>query len=147
MTFPSAGRLWRRRWTVVVASSISMTHITGWLIISGALLVIFSLLVPSAPLQAQIRGVYPLGMSATNSGVTPDSGFTYSNSFLSYFRDELRGPNGEVLGIRCRSPTTRLHRMLRARSVVAEDWPTPITSRSFWAGAQNALKFAPSMGS
>ena len=99
MTFPSAGRLWRRRWTVVVASSISMTHITGWLIISGALLVIFSVLVPSAPLQAQIRGVYPLGMSATNSGVTPDSGFTYSNSFLSYFRDELRGPNGEVLGI------------------------------------------------
>ncbi len=99
MTFPSAGRLWRHRWTVVVASSISMTHITGWLIISGALLVIFSLLVPSAPLKAQIRGVYPLGMSATNSGVTPDSGFTYSNSFLSYFRDELRGLNGEVLGI------------------------------------------------
>src|SRR5258707_13673515 len=38
-------------------------------------------------------------MSATNSGVTPDSGFTYSNSFLSYLRDELRGPNGEVLAI------------------------------------------------
>jgi len=74
MTFPSAGRLWRRRWTVVVANSISMTHITGWLIISGALLVIFSLLVPSAPLQAQIRGVYPLGMSATNSGSRPTQG-------------------------------------------------------------------------
>jgi len=99
MTFHSAERLCRRRWMVVVARSIGMLRITGWLTISVALLLIFSLFLPSAPLQAQIRGVYPLGMSATNSGVTPDSGLTYSNSFLSYFRDELRGPNGEVLAI------------------------------------------------
>jgi hypothetical protein len=46
---------------------------------------------------AQNRGVYPLGMSATNSGVTPASGFTYSNQFLFYSRNESRGPNGEVL--------------------------------------------------
>jgi hypothetical protein len=46
---------------------------------------------------AQNRGVYPLGMSATNSGVTPASGFTYSNQFLFYSRNEARGPNGEVL--------------------------------------------------
>jgi hypothetical protein len=47
--------------------------------------------------HAQIRGVYPLGMSATNSGVTPASGFTYSNQLLIYSRDRLKGPNGEVL--------------------------------------------------
>jgi hypothetical protein len=49
------------------------------------------------PTEAQVRGVYPLGMSATNSGVTPAPGFTYSNFFLFYSRDQLKGPNGEVL--------------------------------------------------
>jgi len=49
------------------------------------------------PSHAQIRGVYPLGMSATNSGVTPESGFTYVNQFLFYSRDQLKGPDGEVL--------------------------------------------------
>ena len=46
---------------------------------------------------AQNRGVYPLGMSATNSGVTPDAGFSYSNQLLIYSRDKSKGPNGEVL--------------------------------------------------
>src|SRR5262249_15538902 len=46
---------------------------------------------------AQNRGVYPLGMSATNSGVTPEAGFTYVNQLLIYSRDESKGPNGEVL--------------------------------------------------
>jgi hypothetical protein len=36
-------------------------------------------------------------MSATNSGVTPEPGLTYSNVFLFYSRDQLKGPNGEVL--------------------------------------------------
>jgi hypothetical protein len=54
-------------------------------------------LVVSASVQAQVRGVYPLGMSATNSGSTPESGFTYANSFLFYSRDSLRGSHGEVL--------------------------------------------------
>jgi hypothetical protein len=36
-------------------------------------------------------------MSATNSGVTPESGFTYANLFLFYARDTLRGPNGEII--------------------------------------------------
>lgn len=49
------------------------------------------------PAPAQVRGVYPLGMSATNSGVTPDSGFSYVNQFLFYSRDQAKGPNGEVL--------------------------------------------------
>lgn len=47
---------------------------------------------------AQNRGVYPLGMSATNSGVTPAPGFTYVNQLLIYSRDESKGPHGEVLG-------------------------------------------------
>ena len=47
--------------------------------------------------QAQNRGVYPLGMSATNSGVTPPPGFTYVNQLLIYSRDESKGPDGEVL--------------------------------------------------
>ena len=49
------------------------------------------------PVPAQVRGVYPLGMSATNSGVTPDPGFSYVNQFLFYSRDQAKGPNGEVL--------------------------------------------------
>lgn len=47
--------------------------------------------------QAQSRGVYPLGMSATNSGVTPESGFTYSNQLLFYARDEVKDQNGNTL--------------------------------------------------
>jgi hypothetical protein len=46
---------------------------------------------------AQVRGVYPLGMSATNSGVTPESGFSYSNMFLFYARNRLKDPNGKVI--------------------------------------------------
>jgi hypothetical protein len=47
--------------------------------------------------RAQNRGVYPLGMSATNSGVTPEPGFSYSNQLLIYSRDKSKGPDGEVL--------------------------------------------------
>jgi len=47
--------------------------------------------------EAQVRGVYPTGMNATNAGVTPDSGLTYSNLFIFNSRDELKGPDGEVL--------------------------------------------------
>jgi hypothetical protein len=49
----------------------------------------------ATPSEAQNRGVYPLGMSATNSGVTPPSGFTYVNQFLFYGRDQSKGPDGE----------------------------------------------------
>lgn len=53
-----------------------------------------------APLAgAQSRGVYPLGMSATNSGVTPEPGFTYSNQLLFYSRDEVKDENGATLPI------------------------------------------------
>jgi hypothetical protein len=49
------------------------------------------------PADAQVRGVYPTGMSATNSGVTPGSGLTYSNLFIFNSRDESKGPDGEVV--------------------------------------------------
>lgn len=54
-------------------------------------------LVMCGQLHAQVRGVYPLGMSAINSGVTPGSGFTYSNFFAIYSRSQFRGPHGEIL--------------------------------------------------
>ena len=68
--------------------------LTRWIVPAG-LAVVVSVLV--SPAQAQVRGVYPLGMSATNSGVTPEPGFTFSNVFLLYSRDQLKGPDGEVL--------------------------------------------------
>jgi hypothetical protein len=47
--------------------------------------------------QAQNRGVYPLGMSATGSGIMPAAGFSYSNQFLFYSRDQSLDAAGEVL--------------------------------------------------
>ena len=52
------------------------------------------LLVLPFPAKAQSRGVYPLGMSSTNSGITPASGFTYSNQLLFYYRNESKDENG-----------------------------------------------------
>lgn len=49
------------------------------------------------PALSQVRGAYPLGMSATSSGVTPEAGISYVNQFLFYSRDQAKGPNGEVL--------------------------------------------------
>lgn len=49
--------------------------------------------------QAQNRGVYPLGMSATNSGVTPGPGFTYVNQLLYYSRDHAKDDAGNTLPV------------------------------------------------
>jgi hypothetical protein len=46
--------------------------------------------------NAQNRGVYPLGMSATGSGVVAEPGLSYSNLFLFYSRDRAVGSEGEV---------------------------------------------------
>jgi len=62
----------------------------------AAAVIFVSLVFASTTAWAQVRGVYPLGMSATNSGVTPDPGYSYVNQLLFYTRDELKGPNGEV---------------------------------------------------
>jgi hypothetical protein len=66
-------------------------------LISLTLTIPICLFVFTAIAQAQNRGVYPLGMSATNSGVTPEAGFTYVNQLLIYSRSESKGPNGEIL--------------------------------------------------
>jgi hypothetical protein len=63
---------------------------------SGLLLMVW-LSISSLSAEAQSRGVYPLGMSATNSGVTPEPGFTYANQLLIYSRNKSKGPRGEVL--------------------------------------------------
>ena len=62
-----------------------------------AVIVIVGILAMSRPADAQVRGVYPTGMSATNAGVTPGSGLTYSNLFIFNSRDESKGPDGEVV--------------------------------------------------
>lgn len=49
--------------------------------------------------HAQNRGVYPLGMSATNSGVTPGPGFTYVNQLLFYSRDHAKDDAGHTLSV------------------------------------------------
>jgi len=56
-----------------------------------------SMLIAVIPAQAQNRGVYPLGMSAINSGITPAPGFSYSNQFLLYSRDEAKDDNGNTI--------------------------------------------------
>jgi hypothetical protein len=56
-----------------------------------------SALIASSPAGAQVRGVYHVGMNATNSGVTPDEGITYSNLFVFFSRDEQRDSEGNVV--------------------------------------------------
>jgi hypothetical protein len=64
---------------------------------SIAVLVAVLLLLTSSSTQAQVRGVYPVGMNATNSGVTPQPGITYSNLFVFFSRDEKKNANGDVV--------------------------------------------------
>jgi hypothetical protein len=56
-----------------------------------------SALVGSSPALAQVRGVYPVGMNATNSGVTPEAGISYSNLFVFFSRDEEKDSEGNVV--------------------------------------------------
>jgi hypothetical protein len=53
----------------------------------------------SARAHAQSRGVYPLGMTAVGSGVTPEPGFTYANQLLFYARDESKADDGSPLPV------------------------------------------------
>jgi hypothetical protein len=59
--------------------------------------VVASALIASNPALAQVRGVYPVGMNATNSGVTPEAGITYSNLFVFFSRDEEKDSQGNVV--------------------------------------------------
>ena len=63
----------------------------SWLMCTTAVIAL------AAPASAQVRGVYPLGMSAVNAGAAFGPGVSYVNAFLFYARDEMRGPSGELL--------------------------------------------------
>jgi hypothetical protein len=54
-------------------------------------------LLATASASAQVRGVYPTGMSAVNSGSVAAPGWSYSNLFIVNSRDERAGPDGETL--------------------------------------------------
>src|SRR5262245_56674835 len=84
--------------------------------------------------QAQNRGLYPLGMSAINSGITPESGFSYSNQLLYYSRDEAKDNNGNALpikGLNCvlmdmnTLTWVRTNKILGARYSAATTLPFP----------------------
>jgi hypothetical protein len=64
-----------------------------------ALLALTALLVAPGVATAQRRGTYTPGINATNSGVMPGPGFTYSNIFELYSFSELKGPDGESLPV------------------------------------------------
>ena len=68
----------------------------SWILFPAMVLAVCAVVEPAIS-YAQVRGVYPVGMNATNSGVTSAAGITYSNLFVFYSRDERKGPNGEVL--------------------------------------------------
>ena len=74
-----------------------MRTLTSDRISSAALSVVLYTMIGFGHAQAQVRGVYPLGMSATNSGVTPEPGFTYANQLLIYSRNQLKDPDGGVI--------------------------------------------------
>ena len=63
------------------------------------LLIAFWVVMIAMQANAQNRGVYPLGMSATNSGVTPQPGFSYINQLLFYTRDHAKDDAGNTLPI------------------------------------------------
>lgn len=56
-------------------------------------------MIPLFRAEAQNRGTYPLGMSAVNAGVTPESGFTYSNQLLYYSRNISKDNDGNTLQV------------------------------------------------
>jgi hypothetical protein len=66
-------------------------------VLAVASLVAVRMVVGCTPAQGQVRGVYPVGMNATNSGVMPETGITYSNLFVFFSRDEEKGAHGEIL--------------------------------------------------
>jgi hypothetical protein len=53
----------------------------------------------TVPALGQNRGVYPLGMTAINSGIMPNSSCTFSNQFLLYTRDQAKDNEGRTLPV------------------------------------------------
>src|SRR5260370_617764 len=44
-----------------------------------------------------VRGVYTPGFNATNSGVMPEPGLTYANSFMEYSFEKFRSASGAIV--------------------------------------------------
>ena len=65
--------------------------------LAGGLLALAALCAAIDPAHAQNRGVYPLGMSAINSGAGPAAGFTYANQLLFYARDRAKDDGGNTV--------------------------------------------------
>lgn len=68
-------------------------------IVSVLPLALFALLVAATPAAAQVRGLYTPGVNATNSGTLPAPGLTYSNVFLNYSFNEIKGPIGGTIPV------------------------------------------------
>lgn len=87
----------------------AVTRNLSYRILAWRIGILAYVLITASQIQGQVRGVYPVGMSATNSGVTPRAGFTYSNLLAIYSRDQFRGPKGEILATGKQSVTMDLN--------------------------------------
>ena len=105
--------------------------------------------------QAQNRGVYPLGLSAINSGVSAEPGLTYNNSFLFYSRSEQKGGNGEVLATGQQSVLLDMNTLLWASTAeiamlggarFSSAVTIPIANNSLSSSAQGAISGGGGLG-
>ena len=112
------------------------------------MLVAVLVLLVATSAQAQNRGVYPLGLSAINSGVSPEPGFTYNNSFLFYSRSEQKGGDGEILATGQQSVLLDMNTLLWASSGAiamlggarfSSAVTIPIANNSLSSSAQGAI--------
>jgi hypothetical protein len=103
---------------------------------------------PATSAHSQNRGVYPLGLSAINSGVGASPGFTYSNAFLFYSRSEQVGGNGEVLATGQQSVLLDMNTILwagtRDIAMLGGAWfssavTIPIANNSLSSSAQGSI--------
>lgn len=117
------------------------------------LIAVLALVATSA--QSQNRGVYPLGLSAINSGVGAAPGFTYSNAFLFYSRSEQVGGSGEVLATGEQSVLLDMNTILWAGSQeiamlggarFSSAVTIPIANNSLTSSAQGAISSGGGLG-
>src|SRR5712692_7404755 len=64
--------------------------LVGMLLLAGTGLCLGQALPP-------VRGVYTPGFNATNSGVMPESGFSYANLFMDYSFNQFRSASGAIV--------------------------------------------------
>jgi hypothetical protein len=104
---------------------------------------------------AQNRGVYPLGLSAINSGVSAEPGLTYNNSFLFYSRSEQKGASGEVVAMGQQSVLLDMNTLLWASpSLIAvlggarfsSAVTIPIANNSLSSSSQGAISTGGGLG-